>query len=132
MYEDSTGALIALAVCGTIGVLILLVFLVLALNDEQHQKESGEQMAEVMRKYSTMRPEDVDSSTISSFHKELRDCFDSDDAYSHYVNFWANNKSIEISSIDTMLLSYYTMNLNKDNDSLDTEPIDSSRYERYM
>ena len=102
------------------------------LASDNHLNDCGKNMAEVMRKYSTMQPEDVNSSTISSFHKELRDCFDSDDAYSNYVNFWANNKSIEISNIDTMLLSYYTMNLNKDNDSLDTEPIDSSRYERYM
>lgn len=129
---DGMGIMIFSIVFAVICFIGMFIGLFYWLASDNHLNDCGKNMAEVMRKYSTMQPEDVNSSTISSFHKELRDCFDSDDAYSNYVNFWANNKSIEISNIDTMLLSYYTMNLNKDNDSLDTEPIDSSRYERYM
>ena len=130
MYEDSTGGLIAVAVCGTIGVLILLVLLVLALNDAQHQKESGEQMAEVMRKYDTMNTSEVTKHTINNFHTELHECFPSDKAYYDYVSAFDNDTAFEICRIDMKLLSDLT--LNKDNDSLDTEPVDSSRYERYM
>lgn len=129
---DGMGIMIFSIVFAVICFIGMFIGLFYWLASDNHLNDCGKNMAEVMRKYSTMQPEDVNSSTISSFHKELRDCFDSDDAYSNYVNFWANNKSIEISNIDTMLLSYYTMNLNKDNDSLDTEPIDTDRYEKYM
>lgn len=68
----------------------------------------------------TIDPKKVNASTVSSFHKELRDCFNSDAAYSNYVNNWASGKSIEISNIDTILLHYYDENRHS-NDSDDEE-----------
>ena len=125
-YNASQDGLLAFCyVCAGLAVLVFFVFLGYVCwwgKCEIRIQDCGKNMAEVMRKYSTMQPKDVDSSTISSFHKELRDCFDSDDAYSHYISDWANNKQLEISQVDQMLLSYYQMNKNlyeKDTDKED-------------
>ena len=112
-YNASQDAGVAVCIAlAALCVVIMIGFFIWVCYSEMHAENCGKNMAEVMRKYSTMQPKDVDSSTISSFHKELRDCFDSDDAYSRYISFWANNKQLEISQVDQMLLSYYQMNRN--------------------
>lgn len=87
-------------------------------------EKSKSNLASVLRKYDTMDTSEVTKHTINNFHTELHECFSSDKAYYDYVS------AFEICRIDMKLLSDLT--LNKDNDSLHAEPIDSSRYERYM
>ena len=93
-------------------------------------EKSKSNLASVLRKYDTMNTSEVTKHTINNFHTELHECFPSDKEYYDYVSAFDNDTAFEICRIDMKLLSDLT--LNKDNDSLDTEPIDSSRYERYM
>ena len=93
-------------------------------------EKSKSNLASVLRKYDTMNTSEVTKHTINNFHTELHECFPSDKAYYDYVSAFDNDTAFEICRIDMKLLSDLT--LNKDNDSLDTAPVDSSRYERYM
>ena len=130
-YADYTAEIVlCLLLAFILFAVVLIPLIYIEVKGEKSREKSKSNLASVLRKYDTMNTSEVTKHTINNFHTELHECFPSDKEYYDYVSAFDNDTAFEICRIDMKLLSDLT--LNKDNDSLDTEPIDSSRYERYM
>ena len=72
-----------------------------------------ERINEILNRYEQITPSQVTAITISNFHKELQDAFDSDKQqfYCTSGRGWnVTNIQHRISAIDNMLLNYLKMN----------------------
>ena len=108
MYEDCTGAVIAVCVVCGIGILVLLGILAWLIGQNEDQETCGKHADTVIQKYATMRPAEVTGGSVADFHEELRNCFPSDTDYLNYLNDWHHNRQMDVYNVDCMLWHYIT------------------------